>query len=183
MRVSRWFKRRMPMARLCALALAILATSAFAVDPRITVIKAGVLIDGTGGTPLRSLIRQWGGSAARAGAVRPSEDRKSDSSLQSSAVPCCERSAGSGRSPVRPRHTAPGQPRVPGLHPGGRQQLLRFHGQRLPVESVLRLPRQLYGRARPRHLCEPAVQRHSRCDPGEHPNSGPSSRSDRSALA
>jgi imidazolonepropionase-like amidohydrolase len=46
----------MTLARLCALTLFILPVPAFAVDPQVTVIKASLLIDGTGGTPLRNAI-------------------------------------------------------------------------------------------------------------------------------
>src|SRR6266852_8444289 len=42
--------------RLCALALVLLSTPALAAEPQVTVIKAGVLIDGMGGAPLRNAV-------------------------------------------------------------------------------------------------------------------------------
>lgn len=79
----------MPLARLCALALVVLPMPTFAVDPQVTVIKAGVLIDGMGGTPLRNAVVVIEGeriTAVGAGIAVPAKARVLDFS-ESAVLP------------------------------------------------------------------------------------------------
>lgn len=71
----------MPLTRVCALAVVILPIPAFAVDPQVTVVKAGVLIDGMGGTPLRNAVIVIDGeriTAVGVGIAVPAEARVLD---------------------------------------------------------------------------------------------------------